>query len=96
MKYPTRIYYTEADKSLMWDRWQKGESLNYVNWPINEHCNPECRTRDSDHIGDAQICLLEISWNDFEWIRRYRFGGADDFIFTKSQYPEITYHGQRR
>jgi len=28
MKYPTRIYYTEADKALMWDRWQKGESLN--------------------------------------------------------------------
>jgi len=30
MKYPTRIYYTEADKALMWDRWQKGESLNAI------------------------------------------------------------------
>ena len=30
MKYPARIYYTEADKSLMWDRWQKGESLNSI------------------------------------------------------------------
>jgi len=30
MKYPTRIYYTDADKSLMWDRWQKGESLNAI------------------------------------------------------------------
>ena len=30
MKYPTRIYYTEADKSLIWDRWQKGESLNSI------------------------------------------------------------------
>ena len=30
MKYPTRIYYTESDKSLMWDRWQKGESLNAI------------------------------------------------------------------
>jgi len=30
MGYPTRIYYTEADKSLMWDRWQKGESLNSI------------------------------------------------------------------
>ncbi len=27
MKYPQRIYYTETDKALMWDRWQKGESL---------------------------------------------------------------------
>ena len=30
MKYPTRIYYTETDKTLMWDRWQKGESLNSI------------------------------------------------------------------
>jgi hypothetical protein len=27
-KYRPRIYYTEADKSLMWDRWQKGDSLD--------------------------------------------------------------------
>ncbi len=30
MKYPKRIYYTEADKALMWDRWQKGESLGSI------------------------------------------------------------------
>ena len=30
MKYRTRIYYTEADKALMWDRWQRGESLRSV------------------------------------------------------------------
>jgi len=30
MKYPTRIYYTETDEALMWDRWQKGESLNSI------------------------------------------------------------------
>ena len=30
MKYPTRIYYSESDKALMWDRWQKGESLNSI------------------------------------------------------------------
>ncbi len=30
MKYATRIYYTEADKMLMWDRWQKGESVNSI------------------------------------------------------------------
>ena len=27
MKYRRRIYYTEEQKALMWDRWQKGESL---------------------------------------------------------------------
>jgi hypothetical protein len=27
MKYRTRIYYTETDKALMWERWRQGESL---------------------------------------------------------------------
>jgi len=30
MKQRPRIYYTESDKALMWDRWQKGESLNAI------------------------------------------------------------------
>ncbi len=30
MKYRPRIYYTEADKALMWDRWQKGDSLHAI------------------------------------------------------------------
>jgi hypothetical protein len=30
MKYRPRIYYTETDKALMWDRWQKGESLQSI------------------------------------------------------------------
>ena len=30
MKYRKRRYFTQADKNLMWDRWQKGESLNSI------------------------------------------------------------------
>ncbi len=30
MKYRQRIYYTEEQKALMWDRWQKGESLHAI------------------------------------------------------------------
>ncbi len=30
MKQRKRIYYTEEQKSLMWDRWQKGESLSSI------------------------------------------------------------------
>ena len=30
MKYRKRIYYTAADKELMWDRWQAGESLHSI------------------------------------------------------------------
>ena len=36
MGYPTRIYYTEKDKALMWDRWQKGESLNAIARSLDE------------------------------------------------------------
>jgi IS30 family transposase len=37
MKYRPRIYYTEADKALMWDRWQKGESLNSIAKLFDRH-----------------------------------------------------------
>jgi hypothetical protein len=30
MEYRTRIQYTEADKSLMWERWRRGESLHAI------------------------------------------------------------------
>lgn len=30
MKQRTRIYYTESQKALMWDRWQKGDSLQHI------------------------------------------------------------------
>ena len=30
MKYRTRIYYTEEQKSVMWERWQKGDSLHSI------------------------------------------------------------------
>ena len=30
MKYRTRIFYTDNQKGLMWDRWQRGESLHQI------------------------------------------------------------------
>jgi hypothetical protein len=30
MKYRPRIYYTDAQKELMWDRWQKGDSQGKI------------------------------------------------------------------
>ena len=30
MKYRTRIYYSDKQKALMWDRWQKGDSLHDI------------------------------------------------------------------
>jgi IS30 family transposase len=37
MKQRARIYYTEADKVLMWDRWQKGESLSSIARLFDRH-----------------------------------------------------------
>jgi len=37
MKQRTRIYYTETDKALMWDLWQKGESLNAIARLFDRH-----------------------------------------------------------
>ena len=37
MKQRPRIYYTETDKVLMWDRWQKGESLNAIARLFDRH-----------------------------------------------------------
>ena len=30
MKQRSRIHYTESQKALMWERWQKGESLQRI------------------------------------------------------------------
>jgi hypothetical protein len=30
MKQRPRIYYTETDKAMMWDRWQKGDTMHAV------------------------------------------------------------------
>jgi len=37
MKQRPRIYYTETDKALMGDRWQKGESLNSIARLFDRH-----------------------------------------------------------
>ena len=37
MKHRPRIYYTETDKALMWDRWQKGESLHSIAKLFDRH-----------------------------------------------------------
>jgi IS30 family transposase len=37
MKQRPRIYYTETDKALMWDRWRKGESLGSIARLFDRH-----------------------------------------------------------
>jgi IS30 family transposase len=37
MKRRKRIYYTDSQKALMWDRWQRGESLHRIAALFNRH-----------------------------------------------------------
>jgi len=37
MKYRRRTFYTEADKALMWDRWQRGDSLHEIARLFDRH-----------------------------------------------------------
>ena len=37
MRYRTRIYYTDSDKALMWDRWRAGDSLHEIARLFNRH-----------------------------------------------------------
>ena len=37
MKQRTRIYYSESQKALMWDRWEKGESLQSIARLFDRH-----------------------------------------------------------
>ena len=37
MKYRPRIYYTEEQKALMWERWQKGDSLHQIAQLFDRH-----------------------------------------------------------
>ena len=37
MKYRKRIYYTEEQKALMWDRWQEGDSLREIAGMFDRH-----------------------------------------------------------
>jgi hypothetical protein len=37
MKQRPRIYYAEADKALMWERWRRGESLGAIARLFDRH-----------------------------------------------------------
>ena len=54
MKYRKRIRYTEADKALMWDRWQKGDSLATIGRLFDrEHPSVERILKESGGIRPA-------------------------------------------
>jgi len=51
MKQRSRIYYSDAQKAQMWDRWQKGDSTH----AIDGACETDCRLPGS---ASQDICLV--------------------------------------
>ena len=51
MNRKPRIYYTETDKALMWNRWQKGEPLNEI-----------ARLFDRGHSSTQRILAVPGHW----------------------------------
>ena len=63
-KYRSRIYYTEADKALMWDRWQQGDSLHAIARLFNRH-HPSIR-RILAETGGSSYCARACKSQSFE------------------------------
>ena len=73
MKQRPRIYYTQAQKSLMWDRWQKGDSLATIARLFDrEHSSVERILQESGGIPPPRRrrARLALSFSEREEISR--------------------------
>jgi len=73
MKQRRRIYYTESQKALMWERWQKGESLQHIAQLFDRnHSSIQGILAESGGIKPAPRCRsrLALTLNEREEISR--------------------------
>jgi IS30 family transposase len=62
MKQRTRIYYTESQKALMWERWRKGESLQQIAQLFDRnHSSVERILAETGGIRPAQRCRSRLA-----------------------------------
>ena len=62
MKQRPRIYYTESQRALMWDRWQKGDSLQQIAQLFDRnHSSVERILAESGGIRPAQRCRSRLA-----------------------------------
>jgi IS30 family transposase len=62
MKQRTRIYYTESQKALMWERWRKGESLQQIAQLFDRnHSSVERILAETGGIWPAQRCRSRLA-----------------------------------
>ena len=78
MKQRPRIYYTETQKALMWDRWKKGDSLQQIAQLFDRnHSSIQRILAESGGIRPAQRCRsrLALSLTEREEISRALVAG---------------------
>jgi IS30 family transposase len=62
MKYRPRIYYTEGQKALMWERWRKGESLQQIAQLFDRnHSSIQRILAETGGIRPAQRCRSRLA-----------------------------------
>lgn len=62
MKQRPRIYYTESQKALMWERWQKGESLQHIAQLFDRnHSSIQRILAETGGIRPAQRCRSRLA-----------------------------------
>jgi hypothetical protein len=60
MKQRPKIYYTESQKALMWERWQKGDTLHQIAQLFDRH-HPSIAHVHYRHLDDDRFPAPNIS-----------------------------------
>ena len=94
MKRKPRTIYTNTQKVVMWDRWQKGESLHSIAQLFD-------RTRQSVHtFTESEACRLikikEITAGVPPWISFYRPEGWVKWRLGSESNPDSPHHAANR
>ena len=62
MKNRPRIYYTDSQKALMWERWRKGESLQHIAQLFDRnHSSIQRILAETGGISPAQRCRSRLA-----------------------------------
>ncbi|MCX7171099.1 MAG: IS30 family transposase [Proteobacteria bacterium] len=81
MKQRPRIYYTESQKAIMWDRWRKGESLQHIAQLFDRnHSSIQRILAERGGIGPAQRCRSRLALTLVEREEISRAVAADQSI----------------
>ena len=88
MSQRSRIYYTESQKALMWERWQKGESLQQIAQLFDRnHSSVQRILAEAGGIRPAERCRsrLALTLVEREEISRAGSGPVDSFDCNASR-----------